>query len=115
MIVHITTREAWRSALAAGEYQAASLKTEGFIHCSEPEQVLAVANAFYRQVPDQVLLWIDPAQVQARLVWEAPANSEHGAGERFPHIYGGLNLEAVFSVVEFLPDADGVFRHLPSP
>ena len=43
-IFHITTREAWRQAVAVGRYTAPSLDKEGFIHCSTHEQVVETAN-----------------------------------------------------------------------
>ena len=36
--LHITARTAWDAALGAGIYEADSLSTEGFIHCSTAEQ-----------------------------------------------------------------------------
>ena len=48
MIYHITSRSAWDEAKARGEYRAPSLESEGFIHCSTRNQLLQVANAFYR-------------------------------------------------------------------
>ena len=48
VILHITTRSAWTAAEAAGAYEAPSLATEGFIHLSEPHQVLRVADARFR-------------------------------------------------------------------
>jgi uncharacterized protein (DUF952 family) len=106
-IVHICQRTAWEAAQERGEYQALSLETEGFIHCSRPEQVLGVANAFYRRTPDLVLLWIDPQRVSAEVRWE-PAD-----GQVFPHIYGSLNTAAVLAARDLTPDEDGFFRQLP--
>ncbi|MEA3438653.1 MAG: DUF952 domain-containing protein [Chloroflexota bacterium] len=107
MITHICERKKWERAQEEGEYRTVSLETEGFIHCSKPEQVLAVANFLYRDVPDLLLLWIDTTRLVADLRWEAAVD------EVYPHLYGSLNLEAVQSVVDFVPDEDGEFRHLP--
>ena len=103
-IVHLTTRQAWDTAQEIGGYYASSLDTEGFIHCSRPGQVLAVANRFYRDLPDPVLLWIDAGLVTAEIRWEA------ADGEIFPHIYGAINLDAVMQVRDLTPDPDGIFR-----
>ncbi len=92
-IVHVCTQGDWEAAQAAGEYRAASLETEGFIHCSRPDQVLDVVNRFYADVPDLVLLWIDPQRVGAEIRWE-PAD-----GDLFPHLYGPLDVQAVEAVM----------------
>lgn len=107
-ILHITTRTVWDAAQHAGEYCAASLDTEGFIHCSTPQQVLGPANAFYRGQHDLVLLVIDPAKLQADLRYEA------ADADLFPHLYGALNLDAVIDVLPFPPREDGMFALPPS-
>jgi len=107
MIIHICERAAWDEAQKMGEYRPESLTVEGFIHASQPGQVLGVANRFYLNRQDLLLLWIDPQRVDPEIRYE-PAE-----GDLFPHIYGALNLEAVVAVVSFPPDADGVFRQLP--
>jgi uncharacterized protein (DUF952 family)/nitroreductase len=108
-IVHLTTRQAWDLAQEIGEYRAASLETEGFIHCSRPDQVLEVANRFYRGLADPVLLWIGPLLVKAEIRWEA------ADGDFFPHIYGPVNLDAIKEVQDLYPDPDGVYRKKTSP
>ncbi|MCB9135344.1 MAG: DUF952 domain-containing protein [Anaerolineales bacterium] len=123
MIIHLTTKTAWQAAQHAGAYRADSLEKEGFIHCSTQEQILPVANFLYRGIPELVLLWLDPARVHAEIRWEPPVhpgaseNSESApapaATNLFPHIYGPINLNAVFEVVDFLPDVDGIFRQVP--
>lgn len=107
-IVHISPDAEWQLAKSSGLYRAASLETEGFIHCSRPEQVLEVANRFYLGQTGLWLLWIDPERVQAEIRWEA------ADGQTFPHIYGPLNLDAILRVTEFTPDADGVYRRMPA-
>ena len=96
LILHITTAPEWAAAQAAGEYRAPTLDTEGFIHCSTPAQVVHVGDWFYREVPDLVLLCIDPAALTSAVLWEASTDSF--AGE-FPHVYGPIALAAVRAVV----------------
>jgi uncharacterized protein (DUF952 family) len=111
-IVHLCTRQAWETAQTAGEYRAASIESEGFIHCSRPDQILEVANSFYRQIPDLVLLWIDPRLVIPEIRFEKPAQE---AQDDYPHIYGSINLDAVISVSAFSTHPDGYFRTIPLP
>ena len=113
MIYHITTRGEWAAAQKAGRIRAASLDSEGFIHCSTWQQVLPVAKLFYRGRGDLLLLRIDESRLDAPLVWEAPAHPDpEKAGEfaetdRFPHIYGELNLDAVVGLDTLYERADG--------
>ncbi|MCU0550904.1 MAG: DUF952 domain-containing protein [Leptolyngbya sp. Prado105] len=104
MILHITDRACADLAQQTGTYRADSLTTEGFIHCSMPEQVVWVANQFYLGQLDLVLLCIDPDKVKATLKYEVV----EGVGT-FPHLYGELNSDAIVKIVEFLPNPDGTF------
>jgi uncharacterized protein (DUF952 family) len=106
-IAHICTLENWQNAKSMGAYRADSLKTEGFIHCSRPTQVLEVANRYYLGQTDLILLWIDPSQLKTELRWET------SAGDQYPHVYGSIDLEAIDKVTRFLPESDGTFRTLP--
>ncbi|MBC8099929.1 MAG: DUF952 domain-containing protein [Armatimonadetes bacterium] len=113
IIYHITQRTAWDAAQPAGEYQAESLVTQGFIHMSDVGQLLHVANAIYTGQSGLVILVVDIARVHVEIRYEAPDTSiaaEHTTGERFPHVYGALNLDAVMTVVDFPPSADGSFK-----
>jgi uncharacterized protein (DUF952 family) len=107
LIIHLCPRQAWEEANKRGDYRADSLESEGFIHCSRPEQILQVANHYYQGLPDIVLLWIDPPKVKPEIRWEQSGE------DIFPHIYGPLNLEAVVGVKDFPPDGDGIYRKLP--
>ena len=104
LILHITTAPEWEAAAATGEYRAPSLESEGFIHCSTPAQVVHVGDWFYRDVPDLVLLCIDPGGLTSELLWEA--SSESFAGE-FPHVYGPIPVGAVRAVVPWARGDDG--------
>ena len=105
IILHITSKASWAQARAAGIYRGDTLASEGFIHCSPPEQIVAVANRFYRGQTGLVVLVIDRARVRA------PIRDENlkGGETLFPHIYGPLNLDAVIQVIDFPPRADGGF------
>jgi len=109
-IVHICPSHSWEEAQAPGEYRGQSLETEGFIHCSRPDQVLAVANNFYQETPDLVILWIDLQKVKNEIKYEAGSDNTN---EVFPHIYGPLNIDAVLVVYGFRPASDGVFNVVP--
>ena len=104
LILHITTAPEWAAAQAAGEYRAASLETEGFIHCSTPAQVVHVGDWFYREVPELVLLCIEPSELTSELLWES--SSDGFAGE-FPHVYGPIALAAVRAAVPWTRGENG--------
>jgi uncharacterized protein (DUF952 family) len=104
-ILHLAGDTAWAAAARAGVYAADSLTTEGFIHCSTPQQVIPVANRLFRNRHDLVLLQIDTARVDAAIRYE---NLEGGT-ELYPHIYGPLPVSAVVRATPFPPDADGAF------
>ncbi len=105
MILHIVHESEWLAAVPAGLYQADSLETEGYIHCSTLEQVLGPANAMFRGQDGLVLLVIDPEKVGAPIIYEDCYES----GQEFPHIYGPLEVKAVTAVIPFPPQQDGTF------
>ena len=109
IIYHTTTAEEWSAAQAAGRYTAAAQESDGFLHCSTPEQIVATANRYYHGRHGLLLLGIDTAQVEA----EVRVENLSGGSELYPHIYGALNLNAVVAALPFEPDADGTFRRLP--
>src|ERR1044072_5558340 len=101
LILHISTAGEWDAALVKGEYIAPSLADEGFIHCSTPQQVTHVADWFYRDIPELVLLCVDADALESELRWER--SGDNFAGD-FPHVYGPIETS---SVVEVLPWARG--------
>jgi len=113
MIYHIAPRKDWRTALATGHYHAASLVTEGFIHCSTVSQVLPVAEDFYKGQHGLVLLAIEPTRLSSDLKWEPPSGGTPPPGvprgDPFPHIYGPINLPAVIKVFDLEQNTNGAF------
>ena len=96
-LFHITTRAAWDAARAAGEYRAESLAREGFIHLSTAAQWRATLARFFRGQRDLVLLAIRSEALHA------PVRFDEADGERFPHLYGPLNLDAVVEAQDLPP------------
>jgi glutathione S-transferase len=109
LVYHIAEADDWRRARAEGTYTVSTrgrtLAEVGFIHCAELRQVAGVANAFYRDAPALVLLTVDTDRLAAPVRQE----SAPGSGERFPHLYGPLPIDAVIGVRPYAPDPDGVF------
>lgn len=108
MILHICNKKDWKKALESGEYQHATLESQGFIHCSKPEQIVKVANFNFKGQEDLILLLIDDKKVTSEIKYE-----DGGNGELYPHIYGPLNIDAVIGAVDFPANEDGTF-FLPS-
>jgi len=107
IVYHITTAQRWRSTEGQNQYEAESFGVEGFIHCSNAEQVVRVANHLFRNTSGLILLHIQTERLHPRLVYE---NLE-GGSELFPHVYGPINLDAVVHVSSFEPGLDGTFDH----
>jgi chorismate synthase len=95
-IFHVTSKENWEAALAAGAYEAPSLQSEGFIHLSEAHQVAGVLERFYAGQTNLVKLTLDPAKLTAALKYEGATD----VNEKFPHVYGPINTNAVIKVEE---------------
>lgn len=103
-LLHLTEPALWEAALASGRYEGSTrgrtLADEGFIHCSLPEQLPAVAALVYGDFTGPlVVLVIDPELVDAPLRYEAPAPG----AERYPHLYGPLPTCAVVDVRPWKP------------
>jgi len=98
-IYHFTFATDWRAAVGAGEYvlsaRGLTLADEGFIHASYADQVAGVADRFWRDADDVVLLTV----AVDRLTPEVRV--ENG----YPHVYGPLNIDAVVAVTP-VPTSD---------
>ena len=116
-IYHIAAAADWEQAQRDGQYTTSTrgltLAEQGYIHASTAGQVALVANAFYRGVPDLVLLVIDPERVGPEIRYEPVP----GQDQPYPHIYGPLNTDAVVAVLPFpaAPEASSEHPFRDSP
>ncbi len=91
MIYHFITETDLARDLTGDTFAPPSLTSEGFIHCSTLEQVLAVANFLAPYSEEMKLLAIDDSLVTPEIKWEDSMQD----GRLFPHIYGTLNRNAI--------------------
>ncbi|MFQ5788287.1 MAG: DUF952 domain-containing protein [Thermodesulfobacteriota bacterium] len=105
IVFHITKLEDWERGKVEGEYKADTLESVGFIHCSTAGQLIKIANNFYGCQRDLLLLCIDLSKVRAEIKFEGSEG-----GERYPHIYGPLNIDSVIKVLKFELGEDGKFK-----
>lgn len=96
MITKVITKRNWEIAKEDGGVNEASLKEEGFIHCSFLQQALNVAQKHFMHEEDVLLLTIDRSLVKAEIKYELASN-----GQEYPHVYGVINIEAIVSVTPF--------------
>ena len=107
-IYHLAHASEWEAAQRAGEYLTSSrgvtLAEVGFIHASTAEQLPGVAEAFYADDPEPlVVLSIDESRV-TDLRWE-----DIGDRRVFPHVYGPI-LPAWVTEVRPAGFVDGRFE-----
>jgi uncharacterized protein (DUF952 family) len=91
---HIVLPEVWANFRGAS-YEADSLSSEGFIHCSFTEQIDDVLARYYKNAERVTILEIDPTRLTSALVVEPSTG-----GENYPHIYGPINIEAIVDAQE---------------
>ncbi len=108
LIKHMALPDEWAAAVESGEYtmstRGKTLAEEGFIHCSNHDQLVGVANLAYGDVDELVVLTIDTSLVDAPIRDETPAP---GADQLFPHIYGPLPVNAVIAARPWHRSAGG--------
>ncbi len=114
-IVHIARPEDWEAARTLGRYTHPSLRSEGFIHCSTPDQLEATVARHFEPGTEVVLLELDPSRLDSpdgdspgpgpELRWER--SGDHGV---FPHVFGPIPLAAVVAEHRW-----NTGRELPAP
>jgi uncharacterized protein (DUF952 family) len=100
VILHVTSTARWMEAQQSGAYRGDTLASEGFIHCCLPRQLQHVLSTYFRGQSGLAALEIDETRVQPEIRWE-------GVADRFPHIYGPLNLDAVTGVTSVIAPPAG--------
>jgi uncharacterized protein (DUF952 family) len=92
LIYHIVLPEVW-AAFDTDLYRAASLETEGFIHCSFADQLERVIARYYQDADSIVVLELETERLMSRVL-----NEPSTGNEIYPHIYGPINRDAIVSV-----------------
>jgi glutathione S-transferase len=102
LLFHIMTPDGWTRFQETGSSDQSTrdltLAQEGFIHCSYAEQLDATIERFYADLPEVVVVTLDPDLLEAE-VKEDPTPD----GTLFPHVYGPLTLDAVVDVSHRTP------------
>jgi uncharacterized protein (DUF952 family)/lysophospholipase L1-like esterase len=99
-LFHIVAPADWPSS---GVYRPASLTEQGFVHFSFADQVTGVANAWYADAAELVVVEVDAAALGAELRVE----DSYAAGEAFPHGYGPVPVSAAVAVHPLVRTAAG--------
>lgn len=101
VIYKICTRDEWKKAVTSGVYNGSQDDIrDGFIHFSSFDQVLGTLDKHFAGRKNLILLKVSLEFLNPdKLKWETSRNEE-----KFPHLYGDLNLDAVINVVEIADD-----------
>lgn len=104
---HLVPEIVWTTSDAAAPYRAASLETEGFIHCTDGQTALIeTAERHYRADPRPFLaLTIDLAEAGSRWTIEDAAGI-------YPHVFGPIDRAAIIVVERLERSPDGAFSGL---
>lgn len=104
-LYHLVIESELRSQTEGDLYRPANLTNDGFVHCSNEATVVPVANDYYADVSEKLLLLeIDATKLTQEVRYEAPApipggGTDHLAGaEPFPHVYGPIDIAAISGV-----------------
>jgi uncharacterized protein (DUF952 family) len=109
MLYRIAEAADWQQAQETGFFTSADLAADGFLHSSEPHQILETARRYYAGRADLYLLEWDEAvlaasQVRVEREWVA------SRGAAFAHVFGTVPLAAVRRVWAFGASASGEFQ-----
>ena len=100
-VYHIAKEEDWEQARKEGSYKVSTLNKTldqvGYIHLSFDHQVKKVAYFIYKDQDNLLLLKINPGKLKSKIKIESP----EGTNEKFPHLYGELNLNSVEEVMPY--------------
>ena len=104
---HLVPEPTWTAADPASPYEAASLATEGFIHCTDG--VVAVGATFDRYYAGDprpfLALTVDLDALDVPWRYDVP-------GSPYPHVYGPIARSAIVTVSRVDRGPDGRFAGL---
>jgi uncharacterized protein (DUF952 family) len=117
-IYHLVLRAEFLSQIRDNSYKPLRFSEDGFIHCTEGEDMtVLVANDYFSKANDLLILKINLKKIQAKVLFEKPIPIQGGGNSHlkkdvlFPHIYGSLNLDSIEGIGT-MPKINYVF-HFP--
>lgn len=105
-IFHLVPEKVWKTSKQDSRYTPQSIESQGFIYCATGNQAEQVANRLYKGERRILLLVINTALVEPEIKYEEDAQT----GQKFPHIYGPLNSDAIVDRIRLVPENDGSFK-----
>lgn len=104
IIYHLVPKRFYERQTKNAVYLPKAFAKDGFIHCTKAAGEMArVANLFYNQERGpHVYLYIDTKKVNAKIRYDDRA-------KKYPHIYGGLNHDAIAAIKPARRDEKGNF------
>jgi uncharacterized protein (DUF952 family) len=99
----LSSQAEYQQSLNEGTLTRDSLKSEGFIHATPRSQLTRLANKYYKDKVQPLILVVDKTLILPEVKWE-PAT-----GGLYPHIYGPLNMNAVTAIEEISLNENGSF------
>ena len=102
-IYKLFRRGEWEEAEKAGVFLGSpDDRRDGFIHLSAAHQVRTTFSKHFAGEDNPVLAVIAVAEVGDRLKWEVSRG-----GDKFPHLYGVLDLHRMREIFEIPKDSAG--------
>ena len=92
-IYHFVLPDYWQQKEEEAIYFPSDYKAEGFIHCCTKDQWEHVQTNYYKGIPIIKILKLDTLQLKSVVKFEGKT------AEKFPHIYGGINKEAIVEII----------------
>jgi uncharacterized protein (DUF952 family)/energy-coupling factor transporter ATP-binding protein EcfA2 len=99
LIYHIVLPKVWEEFKDKEFYEADSLASEGFIHCSDQDQVEGVLKRYYKNADELVILKIEVDRLSNKPVYEKSTDDD-----LYPHVYAPINMEAIVEAHAVIPN-----------
>ncbi|MBA6265066.1 DUF952 domain-containing protein [Colwellia sp. Bg11-12] len=100
----LSSQAEYQQALTEGKLIRDSLVSEGFIHATPKSQLNRLANKYYKDKVQPLILIVDKKLIVPEVKWES------ATGGLYPHIYGPLNMNAVTAIEEISLNEEGKFQ-----
>lgn len=101
---HLVPRREWDEHDRTQAYLPAAFAYDGFVHCTDGvDEVAVTANRYFSTLDDDLLaLEIDRSRLHAPVRYEDPR-------KMYPHIYGPIESDAIRAVLVLRRSPDGAW------